>query len=117
MIDPSIIRSVVKFKQMVSTVTVGLALTAPARAEQAVSCGGFAMLGGAQINCSHIAPKMPEQFCTFSWTLMTINNTPRVVDGAFLVPPGANNATVYQGSGFNSALTNPIILCQGKKSR
>ena len=42
---------------------------------------------------------------------------PSVVQGAFMVPPGANNATEYQGSGFTAALTNPIVLCQGRKSR
>ncbi len=88
-----------------------------AQAEPAVSCGGFAMLGGAQISCSHVAPKQPTQVCTFSWTLMTSTNTPQVVQGSFLVTPGTINMTVYQGAGFNSALGNPIVLCQGKKSR
>ena len=94
-----------------------LAGAAPARAEQAVSCGGFAMLGGAQINCSHVAPKQPAQVCTFSWALLTTANTTSIVEGSFLVPPGASNATVYQGGGFSTALSNPIVLCQGKKSR
>ena len=75
------------------------------------------MLGGAQINCSHVAPKQPTQFCTFSWALLTSNNATSVVEGSFIVPPGATNAMVYQGAGFNAALGNPIVLCQGKKSR
>ena len=75
------------------------------------------MLGGAQLACSHVAPKQPAQFCTFSWTLMTLTNTMSTVTGSFMVPPGAVNTTVYQGVGFNAALSNPIVLCQGKKSR
>ena len=90
---------------------------ANARADQVVSCGGFAMLGGAQINCSHMVPKAPTQFCTFSWSLMTVGGAPDIIEGSFLLPPGASNAMVYQAGGFNSALSNPIILCQGKKSR
>ena len=94
---------------------VGLA--APADAGSAVSCGGFAMLGGAQINCSHVVAKAPAQFCTFSWALSASDGSLQAVQGSFLVPPGASNTTVYQGSGFNTALSNPIILCQGRRSR
>ena len=86
-------------------------------AEPAVSCGGFAMLGGAQISCSHVAPKQPTQFCTFSWALLNAGNAPTVVQGSFMVPQGAINAAAYQGGGFVGALSNPIVLCQGKKSR
>ena len=88
-----------------------------AQADSAVSCGGFAMLGGAQINCSHVAPKQPTQFCTFSWALLTLTNASTIVEGSFLVSPGTQNATVYQGAGFTSALSPPIVLCQGRKSR
>lgn len=88
-----------------------------ARADGAASCGGFAMLGGAQINCSHVVPTAPAQVCTFSWALLTTANTLSTVQGSFLLPPGATNMTVYQGGGFASALSNPIVLCQGKKSR
>jgi hypothetical protein len=101
-------------------VALGLCLfacTYVAHAETVASCGGFAMLGGAQINCSHIQPTAPAQFCTFSWALMTTANTLSTIQGSFLLPPGANNVTVYQGAGFNAALSNPIVLCQGKKSR
>lgn len=86
-------------------------------AEAAVSCGGFAMLGGAQIACSHVAPRQPLQLCTFSWTLATAENALSTVTGSFVVPPGASNITVYQGAGFTTALSNPIVLCQGRKSR
>ena len=80
-----------------------------------MACGGFAMLGGAQISCSHVAPRQPTQFCTFSWALVTTENAPTVVEGSFLVSPGASNVSVYQGVGYASALSNPIVLCQGKK--
>jgi hypothetical protein len=76
-----------------------------------VSCGGAAMLGGAQLNCSHLAPNKPSQLCNFSWSLLLPNNIPQVVSGSFLLPQGANNAMVYQGSGFVGSLTAPIILC------
>lgn len=89
----------------------------PALAEPAVACGGFALLGGAQISCSHVAPSQPTQFCTFSWALVSADNTPKVVEGSFLIVPGATNVSVYQGTGYASALSNPIVLCQGKKSR
>ena len=98
-------------------VTAMVGTTASAWAGQAASCGGAAMLGGAQLNCSHIDPKAPTQACTFSWALLTIEGSVQVVEGSFLLPPGSSNATVYQGAGFNSALSNPIVLCQGKKSR
>jgi hypothetical protein len=39
----------------------------------------------------------------------------KVVEGTFLLPPGAANVTVYQGSGFDSALSNPIVICRGDK--
>lgn len=73
------------------------------------------MMGGAQMNCSHVLPKAPEQFCTYSWTLLTTAGTVSTVEGSFLLPPGSSNATIYQGAGFNSALSNPIVLCQGRK--
>jgi hypothetical protein len=84
-------------------------------AKEAVSCGGAAMLGGAQLNCSHVEPKAPPQFCTFSWALHTAAGDLKVVEGTFMLPPGASNVTVYQGSGFDSALSNPIVICRGNK--
>jgi len=84
-------------------------------ANEAVSCGGAAMLGGAQLNCSHVKPAAPPQFCTFSWDLHTTAGDQKVVEGSFLLPPGASNVTVYQGSGFDSALSNPIVICRGNK--
>ena len=86
-----------------------------AAAREAVSCGGAAMLGGAQLNCSHVEPKAPPQFCTFSWALHTSTGDDKVVEGSFMLPPGAANVTVYQAGGFDSALSNPIVICRGGK--
>lgn len=100
-------------------VLIAGALVGAASAAQAAapfSCGGFALLGGAQILCSHVDPKAPAQVCTFSWALMTETSGARVAQGSFLLVPGVSNATVYQGSGFSGELSPPIILCQGKKS-
>jgi len=94
-----------------------LALTAsPAEAAPVVVCGGAAMQGGAQLMCSHTDPDKPTQFCTFTWDLMTEENGGQVVQGSFLMPPGARNVQVYQGAGFISAITEPIVICRGKKS-
>lgn len=90
------------------------AILAPGSARAApsfVSCGGAAMLGGAQLNCSHLAPAKPAQLCNFSWSLLLPNNVPQVVSGSFLLPKGSNNAIVYQGSGYVGSLAAPIILC------
>lgn len=86
-----------------------------ARAASAAACGGVAMMGGAQIVCSHVDPAAPAQICTFSWSLVTTAGEASVVNGSFLLPQGANNFTVYQGAGFTSALGNPVVLCQGRK--
>jgi hypothetical protein len=88
----------------------------PAEAAPVVACGGAAMLGGAQLMCSHTDPDKPTQFCTFSWDLMTAENGAEVVQGSFVIPPGAANVQVYQGTGFVSAITEPIVICRGKKS-
>ena len=89
---------------------------AGASAAPAFSCGGFAMLGGAQLICSHIDPRAPMQFCNFSWALMGEQGL-SVQDGSFMLPPGVQNATVYQGSGFSGQLGNPIVLCQAKRGK
>ena len=86
-----------------------------ALAKGAVSCGGAAMLGGAQLNCSHVEPQAPPQFCTSSWALHTPAGDQKNVEGTFILPPGASNVTVYQGSGFDSALSDPIVICRGGK--
>ena len=44
---------------------------------------------------------------------MTTDNSTSVVQGTFLLEPGTSNAVVYQGFGYNMALANPIITCQG----
>ncbi len=87
-----------------------------ASAAPAFSCGGFAMLGGAQLLCSHVDPKAPAQMCTYSWALVTPANTVQMAQGSFLLPTGVANATVFQGSGVNGELSAPIVLCQAKKS-
>ena len=94
-----------------------LASSGSAYAAAPVSCGGAAMLGGAQLMCSHVDPKAPAQFCTFSWALMTMTNASQVVEGSFLLLPKASNVQVYQGSGFSSQLSLPIVQCQGSKAR
>ncbi len=92
-----------------------MALGSSAFAGTVVSCNGVAMVGGAQLVCSHLDPKSPPQFCTYSWALATMINATQVVQGSFLLQPGANNTTIYQGSGFAHAMSNPIVLCQGKR--
>ena len=87
----------------------------PVLAKSAVSCGGAALIGGAQLLCSHVDPKAPAQLCTFSWALATAANQTQVVEGSFLIPPGTSNLMVYQGSGFVRALSEPIVLCQGRR--
>jgi hypothetical protein len=88
---------------------------APAFANSAVSCGGAALLGGAQMLCSHVDPRAPAQLCTFTWALATATNQTQVVQGSFLLPPGASNVQVYQSGGFTHAMSGPIVLCQGKR--
>ena len=89
--------------------------TSPAVAKSVVSCGGAALISGAQLLCSHLDPKAPAQLCTFSWALATVANRTQVVTGSFLLSAGASNVQVYQGSGFSHAMSNPIIMCQGRK--
>src|SRR5271155_1396565 len=91
------------------------ALTSPALAKSAVSCGGAALIGGAQLLCSHVDPKAPAQLCTFSLALATAANQTQVVSGSFLLAPGVSNLQVYEGSGFTHAMSEPIVLCQGKR--
>jgi hypothetical protein len=97
----------------------GLALLpwSAAQAASVVSCGGAAMQGGAQLVCSHVDPKAPPQLCTFSWALITDANVTQTVTGSFLIPPDAANVQVYQGAGFVSAATPPIVMCQGRRAR
>jgi hypothetical protein len=87
----------------------------PVLAKSAVSCGGAALIGGAQLLCSHVDPKAPAQLCTFSWALATAANQTQVVSGSFLLAPGVSNFQVYEGSGFTHAMSGPIVLCQGKR--
>lgn len=102
-------------------IATGLALAivsvpVASRADGAVSCGGVAMAGGAEIVCNHVVPTAPPQFCTYSWALVTPAGATSVVQGSFLIAPGMADDAVYQGFGFASALSNPIVLCQGRHS-
>ena len=98
-----------------ASLVLPMALTGPVLAKSAVSCGGAALIGGAQLLCSHVDPKAPAQLCTFSWALATTANQTQVVSGSFLLPPGVSNFQVYEGSGFTHAMSGPIVLCQGKR--
>jgi len=103
-------------KRLVMVSTAFFLVAGHAGAEgKAVECAGMAMLGGAQLVCSHVAPKAPTQFCTYSWSLHSMNNGQQTVEGSFMLPPGAKNVTIYQGNGFDSAYSNPIVLCRGRK--
>lgn len=95
---------------------LAVAIVFPAAAEAApvYACGGAALAGGAQLLCSHINPTAPPQSCNFSWALMTTDDRTSVVQGAFLLEPGTSNTVVYQGFGFNSALSSPIVICEGQ---
>jgi hypothetical protein len=94
-------------------VAAALIIPTAAEAAQPYACGGAALAGGAQLICSHIDPTAPPQSCNFFWSLMSTDDTTSVVQGTFLLEPGTSNAVVYQGFGFNMALANPVITCQG----
>jgi hypothetical protein len=94
---------------------LAVAAVGPGLAKSAVNCGGAALLGGAQLLCSHIDPQKPAQLCTYSWALATPANQTQVVSGSFLLAPGSANVQVYQGAGFSHAMSEPIVLCQGKR--
>lgn len=100
-----------------AVLALGLAAVpgAAALARAPFSCAGLAVAGGAELMCSHTDPDAPAQTCSFSWTLMTTGNQQSLVNGSFLLPTGVANSVVYQGSGFAYALSNPIVLCQGRK--
>jgi hypothetical protein len=92
-----------------------LLLAGPAFGKQIVSCGGAVLLTGAQLLCSHVDPSAPAQICTYSWAMATPANQTQIVEGSFLIAPGTSNLMVYQGGGFARALSEPIVLCQGKR--
>ncbi len=94
-----------------------IATAGPALAKAVVSCAGAALLGGAQLLCSHLDPTAPAQLCTFSWALATPANQTQVVEGSFLLPPGATNFEVYEGAGFVRAMSEPIVLCHGPRGK
>jgi hypothetical protein len=89
---------------------------APALAKTPIVCGGAVLLNGAQLLCSHVDPTQPAQLCTYSWALATSANQVQVVSGSFLLQPKMANVQVYSASGFAHAMSEPIVLCQGKKS-
>jgi hypothetical protein len=92
---------------------VALIIPTAVEAAQPYACGGAALAGGAQLVCSHIDPTAPPQSCNFFWSLMTTDDVTSVAQGTFLLEPGTSNAVVYQGFGYNMALANPVITCQG----
>jgi hypothetical protein len=92
-----------------------IAAAGSALAKTVVNCGGAALLGGAQLLCSHLDPRAPAQICTFSWALATATNQTQIVQGSFLMPPGASNVEVYEGTGFVRAVSGPIVICQGRR--
>ena len=94
-----------------------LVAASPAAAKTVVSCGGAVLLGGVELLCSHVDPTAPAQICSYSWALATPANQTQVVEGSFLMPPGSSNVTVYQASGFVRPLSEPIVLCQGKRGK
>ena len=89
--------------------------TGPVMARAAFSCAGMALSGGAELLCSHTEPEAPTQVCSFSWYLMDQASRPSMVTGSFSLPRGVANSVVFQGSGYAYALSNPIVLCQGRK--
>jgi len=94
---------------------LSMAMVSPAFSAAVVNCSGAAMVGGAQLVCSHVDPKSPAQLCTYSWALATTGNQTQVIEGTVLLVPGASNVTVFQGSGFSHAMSGPIVMCQGKR--
>lgn len=104
-------------KTRILALAMAMLWAGPSIAGPAFSCGGFALLGGAQLLCSHVDPDASAQTCTFSWSLLTSEGKVNVVTGSFLLPVGVQNETVYQGSGFNGTLTGPVVLCQGRKGQ
>jgi hypothetical protein len=101
---------------LLASTPLTLLASTPAVGKTIVSCGGAALLGGVELVCSHVDPTAPPQICTFSWALATPTNQTQVVEGSFLIPPGTSNFMAYQGSGFSRALSEPIVLCQGRRS-
>ncbi len=110
---PNPVRSLIQ----TAILSIGLpfAMVSPAFARTVVNCAGAALVGGAQLICSHVDPRSPAQLCTYSWALATTSNQTQVIEGTFLIAPGANNVTIYQGVGFSHAMSNPIVMCQGKR--
>jgi hypothetical protein len=88
-----------------------LSLPTAAEAAPAYACNGAALAGGAQLLCSHIGPKAPAQNCSFSWALRGSDDSTSVVQGTFLLVPGSSNVVVYQGFGYDSALSDPVVVC------
>ena len=89
-----------RFSVAAMALVAGLGPAAPAEAASAVSCGGAAMQGGAQLVCSHVDPEAPPQLCTFSWALITDANVIDTVTGSFLDPAGLGQRPGLSGRRF-----------------
>ena len=81
-------------------------------AEKAVTCAGQALEGAAALYCSSAPAPAPTQLCSYRWTLLQEAGAVTTVQGSFMLPPGAINQQIYQASGFQNALSEPVILCR-----
>jgi hypothetical protein len=93
----------------------GLPISAVA-APASVACAGAALSGGAQLLCSQRDPQAPAQLCSYAWALVGPSNAIQVVQGTFLIPPRASNFQAWQGSGYSNAASNPVILCNRRRT-
>jgi len=115
-------RGRIALRRFLALLALGLTALAAAphtasAAASPTSCAGVVMFGGAQLMCSQVDQRALAQLCTFSWALMTTGGATKVVDGSFLLPPHTSNMQIYQGTGFDNQLSEPIVMCRGKTSQ
>ncbi|MDR3374896.1 MAG: hypothetical protein P4L98_14305 [Ancalomicrobiaceae bacterium] len=75
------------------------------------------MADSAILSCSHTVRSAPPQVCTFGWTVIATGSGARTYQGSFIIWPGQEGIQVFLQSGVANALSEPIVLCQGSKSR